>query len=236
MATNAVALAWRSAGRRAPALHSLRATQRPSILHRETLLRQVRYSSDAASQTKEAAKETTAQVTETVKEAPKKTGRKLKRTVWGTSLALTLLAGYVYGTDTRASVHRYGVVPLVRLLFPDAEDAHHFGVDILKTLYKYGLNPRERGDPDSDGALLTEVYTSSPPLPNLTPILTHHLRSSATPSPTRSASPAASTSTPTSPTLYSNSAPPSSKSAAPLPSPKKAIPAHESSASRPRTP
>ncbi|PYH74574.1 dihydroorotate dehydrogenase 2 [Aspergillus vadensis CBS 113365] len=166
MATNAVALAWRSAGRRAPALHSLRATQRPSILHRESLLRQVRYSSDAASQTKEAAKETTAQVTETVKEAPKKTGRKLKRTIWGTSLALTLLAGFIYGTDTRASVHRYGVVPLVRLLFPDAEDAHHFGVDILKTLYKYGLNPRERGDPDSDGALLTEVfgYTLSNPI------------------------------------------------------------------------
>ncbi|GKZ39336.1 dihydroorotate dehydrogenase (quinone), mitochondrial [Aspergillus brasiliensis] len=166
MATNAVALAWRSAGRRAPALPSLRSTQRPSILHRESLLRQVRYSSDAASQTKEAAKETTAQVTETVKEAPKKTGRKLKRTVWGTSLALTLLAGYIYGTDTRASVHRYGVVPLVRLLYPDAEDAHHFGVDILKTLYKYGLNPRERGDPDSDGELLTEVfgYTLSNPI------------------------------------------------------------------------
>ena len=169
MATNAVALAWRSAGRRAPALHTLRATQRPSILHRESLLRQVRYSSDAASQTKEAAKETTAQVTETVKEAPKKTGRKLKRTIWGTSLALSLLAGFIYGTDTRASVHRYGVVPLVRLLFPDAEDAHHFGVDILKTLYKYGLNPRERGDPDSDGALLTEVYSPFSIPPNLNP-------------------------------------------------------------------
>ncbi|PYI08165.1 dihydroorotate reductase pyre [Aspergillus sclerotiicarbonarius CBS 121057] len=166
MAINAVALAWRSAGRRAPALPSLRATQRPSILHRESLLRQVRYSSDAASQTKEAAKETTAQVTETVKETPKKAGRKLKRTVLGTSLALTLLVGYIYGTDTRASVHRYGVVPLVRLLYPDAEDAHHFGVDILKTLYKYGLNPRERGDPDGDGSLVTEVfgYTLSNPM------------------------------------------------------------------------
>jgi dihydroorotate dehydrogenase len=72
-------------------------------------------------------------------------------------LALTLLVGYVYGTDTRASVHRYGVVPLIRALYPDAEDAHHVGVDTLKMLYKYGLHPRERGDPDGDGALATEV-------------------------------------------------------------------------------
>ncbi|GAT26486.1 dihydroorotate reductase PyrE [Aspergillus luchuensis] len=102
MATNAVALAWRSAGRRAPALHSLRATQRPSILHRETLLRQVRYSSDAASQTKEAAKETTAQVTETVKEAPKKTGRKLKRTVFGYTLSNPI--GISGGLDKHADI------------------------------------------------------------------------------------------------------------------------------------
>ncbi|PYH90807.1 dihydroorotate reductase pyre [Aspergillus ellipticus CBS 707.79] len=165
MAPHAVALAWRCAGRRA-ALPSLRAA-RPSPFHRESLLRQVRYASDGpAAQTKEAAKETVTQATETVKEAPKKGGRKLKRTVLGTSLALTLAVGYIYGTDTRASVHRYAVVPLVRLLLPDAEDAHHFGVDILKTLYPYGLNPRERGNPDGDGSLVTEVfgYTLSNPI------------------------------------------------------------------------
>jgi dihydroorotate dehydrogenase len=77
--------------------------------------------------------------------------------VIGTSLALTLLVGYVYCTDTRASIHRYGVVPLIRAVYPDAEDAHHSGVDALKTLYKYGLHPRERGDQDGDGALEIEV-------------------------------------------------------------------------------
>jgi dihydroorotate dehydrogenase len=77
--------------------------------------------------------------------------------VLGTSLALTLLVGYVYGTDTRASIHRHGIVPLIRAVYPDAEDAHHSGVDALKTLYKYGLHPRERGDQDGDGALETQV-------------------------------------------------------------------------------
>ncbi|KAL4779140.1 hypothetical protein BJX76DRAFT_100647 [Aspergillus varians] len=96
--------------------------------------------------------------TETAKEVPKKAGRGLRRTVLGTSLALTLVVGFVYGTDTRASVHRYAAVPLIRALYPDAEDAHHLGVDSLKTLYKYGLHPRERGDPDGDGALATEVF------------------------------------------------------------------------------
>ncbi|RAK72346.1 dihydroorotate dehydrogenase 2 [Aspergillus fijiensis CBS 313.89] len=138
---------------------------------------QVRFASsgekatDAAAEAAEATvKENAAKATETAetvaKEAPKKAGRGLKRTVIGTTLALSALVGYVYATDTRASVHRYGVVPLVRTLFPDAEDAHHFGVDILKTLYKYGLNPRERGNPDGDGSLVTEVfgYTLSNPI------------------------------------------------------------------------
>jgi dihydroorotate dehydrogenase len=49
------------------------------------------------------------------------------------------------------------MVPLVRMLYPDAEEAHHFGVEILKSLYEYGMHPRERGNPDSDGALATEV-------------------------------------------------------------------------------
>lgn len=75
----------------------------------------------------------------------------------GTSLLVALVVGYVYGSDTRASVHRYGLVPLIRLLYPDAEDAHHMGVDMLKCLYGYGLHPRERGNPDGDGKLATEV-------------------------------------------------------------------------------
>ncbi|KAL3437261.1 hypothetical protein BDV09DRAFT_24827 [Aspergillus tetrazonus] len=131
--------------------------------------RQLRFASDsgaAAATTKATAESAAESANINVKEAPKKAGRGLRRTVLGTSLALTLLVGYVYGTDTRASVHRYGVVPLIRALYPDAEDAHHVGVDTLKMLYKYGLHPRERGDPDGDGALATEVfgYTLSNPI------------------------------------------------------------------------
>ena len=152
MASNSINIAFRSAGPRARAIPSLRCSQRPSILHRQPAFRQasLRYASDTVAETTEAVKET-------VKEAPKKAGRGLRRTVIGTSLALTLLVGFVYGTDTRASVHRYGVVPLIRVLYPDAEDAHHIGVDALKNLYKFGLHPRERGNQDGNGVLATEV-------------------------------------------------------------------------------
>lgn len=36
------------------------------------------------------------------------------------------------------------VPPVMRLIFPDAEDAHHAGTTMLKTLYALGLHPRER--------------------------------------------------------------------------------------------
>lgn len=105
---------------------------------------------------KEAAKEA---AKEAPKEIPKKAkaARGSRKGLYGTSLALVLLVGYVYGTDTRASAHRYAVVPLIRLLYPDAEEAHHVGVDMLKQLYRFGLHPRERGNQDGDGALATEV-------------------------------------------------------------------------------
>lgn len=95
---------------------------------------------------------------EPLTQAPKKAGRGLRRTVLGASFAFALFAGYVYATDTRASVHRYVAVPLIRWMYPDAEEAHHVGVGTLKWLYRYGLNPRERGNPDGDGALQTEVF------------------------------------------------------------------------------
>lgn len=41
-------------------------------------------------------------------------------------------------------MHRWIVPPLLRLVLPDAEDAHHVGTVALKTLYQLGLNPRER--------------------------------------------------------------------------------------------
>ena len=47
-------------------------------------------------------------------------------------------------TDTRASFHQWLVVPSLRWLYPDAEDAHHVGTQSLKTLYSFGLHPRER--------------------------------------------------------------------------------------------
>lgn len=73
------------------------------------------------------------------------------------SLVVVLLGGYFYTTDTRASIHKYVVVPLVRWLYPDAEDAHHAGVVALKKLYRLGLHPRERDSPDQDGTLATQV-------------------------------------------------------------------------------
>jgi dihydroorotate dehydrogenase len=156
MAASSAVLAWRSAGLGSRAFATPRWTQRPAVLPKRTALQPrvtSRYASDAPP-----AAET---VKETAKEAPKKGGRGARRTFLGASLALTLVVGYIYGTDTRASAHRYVVVPLIRWLYPDAEDAHHLGVDTLKTLYKYGLHPRERGNPDGDGALATEVIIIS---------------------------------------------------------------------------
>ncbi|KAK3990838.1 hypothetical protein QBC44DRAFT_58220 [Cladorrhinum sp. PSN332] len=70
----------------------------------------------------------------------------------GTGLSIGGYALYNYATDTRASFHRFIVPPAIRLLFPDAEDAHHAGTNALKTLYQFGLHPRERVlDADTSG-------------------------------------------------------------------------------------
>jgi dihydroorotate dehydrogenase len=58
--------------------------------------------------------------------------------------------GYLYLTDTHASVHRWLAVPLVRAIWPDAEDAHQAGVNVLKELHRFGLHPRERGHDAKD--------------------------------------------------------------------------------------
>ncbi|KAH8691314.1 putative dihydroorotate reductase pyre [Talaromyces proteolyticus] len=96
----------------------------------------------------------------------KRTKNAFGKYVFRASLVLVLLGGYFYVTDTRASVHRYVIVPLVRWVYPDAEDAHHAGVVALKELYKLGLHPRERDTPDRDGKLETQVfgYTLSNPI------------------------------------------------------------------------
>lgn len=91
----------------------------------------------------------------TIKKKNKKSP--VRKFIFRTSLAVVLLGGYLYFTDTRASAHRYIAVPLVRWLYPDAEDAHHAGVAALKELYRLGFHPRERSSPDLDGKLGTEV-------------------------------------------------------------------------------
>ncbi|OAX78802.1 hypothetical protein ACJ72_06887 [Emergomyces africanus] len=97
-------------------------------------------------------------ISETATAPAKPAGRKLKRYFLGTSIVLFLWGGYLYATDTRASAHRWIVPRLIRWYYPDAEDAHHAGVDWLKFLYRFGLHPRERGNPDGDGKLVTEVF------------------------------------------------------------------------------
>ncbi|KAK4239006.1 hypothetical protein C8A03DRAFT_43312 [Achaetomium macrosporum] len=75
----------------------------------------------------------------------------------GSILVSTAGLVYYYATDTRASFHRWLVPPLLRLIFPDAEDAHHAGTAALKALYSLGLHPRER-----PSALLSDAQSNNP--------------------------------------------------------------------------
>ncbi|EPS35437.1 hypothetical protein H072_11178 [Dactylellina haptotyla CBS 200.50] len=59
------------------------------------------------------------------------------------AVSALFLFGY-YFTDSRAAVHRYVVVPAMRVVAPDAEDAHAFGLTVLRMLWEYGLHPRDR--------------------------------------------------------------------------------------------
>jgi dihydroorotate dehydrogenase len=73
-------------------------------------------------------------------------------------LTLGLSFGYLYITDTRASIHEWLLVPALRQIYPDGEDAHHAGTRMLKALHSFGLNPRERGNDDAAGDLAVEVF------------------------------------------------------------------------------
>ncbi|KAF7682175.1 fmn-linked oxidoreductase [Alternaria burnsii] len=86
------------------------------------------------------------------------TGTRTKNLVYGTLLALAGTFGYLYATDTRASIHEWLVVPALRLIYPDGEEAHHAGTHMLKVLHSFGLNPRERGVADSQGDLAVDVF------------------------------------------------------------------------------
>ncbi|KAI0097772.1 hypothetical protein GGR51DRAFT_552919 [Nemania sp. FL0031] len=65
--------------------------------------------------------------------------------VFITSLALSGTVIYIYATDTRAFFHRHVIPPLLRFVYPDAEDAHNAAVSSMKNLYSLNLHPRERG-------------------------------------------------------------------------------------------
>jgi dihydroorotate dehydrogenase len=83
---------------------------------------------------------------------------RLRNFIYGSSTVLLISLGYIYITDSRASVHEYIAPRILRLLFPDAEEAHHFGTGLLKELYTFKLHPRERGAGDADGKLSIEVF------------------------------------------------------------------------------
>lgn len=89
----------------------------------------------------------------------KSAGTRTKNLVYGAGLLVVLSFGYLYITDTRASIHQWLVVPTMRTIHWDAEDAHHAGVNYMKVLYKLGLHPRERSTDDQElGDLRVEVF------------------------------------------------------------------------------
>lgn len=69
---------------------------------------------------------------------------RVKALLYSSVGAVSLYVIYYYVTDTRASIHRWIVPPLLRVIYPDAEDAHHAGTKALKNLYTLNLHPRER--------------------------------------------------------------------------------------------
>ncbi|CAG8951612.1 hypothetical protein HYFRA_00005412 [Hymenoscyphus fraxineus] len=75
---------------------------------------------------------------------------RFKSVLWGTSLSFFAVFAYLYATDTRAGLHQWLVPRALRLIYPDAEEAHHAGTLFLKTLYSFGLHPRERSSKARD--------------------------------------------------------------------------------------
>ncbi|KAK1723503.1 dihydroorotate dehydrogenase [Colletotrichum acutatum] len=85
-------------------------------------------------------------------------GSGLKTGLYSIALAGSLYVSYLYVTDTRASIHALSPM-LMRFAWSDAEDAHHAGTGMMKTLYDLGLHIRERDRTLAEHpALATEVY------------------------------------------------------------------------------
>nr|OQO20558.1 hypothetical protein B0A51_10434 [Rachicladosporium sp. CCFEE 5018] len=86
-------------------------------------------------------------------------GIRLKNLIYGTGILVTLGFGYLYITDTRASIHQWLIVPSLRLIHYDPEEAHHKGVSYIQGLFAFNLHPRERGNADIErGDLKVEVF------------------------------------------------------------------------------
>ena len=83
---------------------------------------------------------------------------RLRNFFYGSTLVLGFSLIYLYLTDTRASAHKWLVIPALRLAYRDPEDAHEVGNAALKGLYQFGLHPRERGDLDRKRDLAVEVF------------------------------------------------------------------------------
>lgn len=117
---------------------------------------------EAAKSTEQTAKEAGKAAQATAATAGKKAasgGSKAVAYLYGTGLVLLLSFGYLYVTDTRASIHQYLTVPLVRIVHSDAEEAHHAAIRYIKGLYDFNLHPRERGNKDQElGDLRVEVF------------------------------------------------------------------------------
>lgn len=90
-------------------------------------------------------------------------GTRLTNLFLGSAIGLFLVIGYYYVTDTRAGIHQWVVVPSLRWIYDDAEEAHEVGTKALKGLYEFGLHPRERGNGDAVGDLQVEVRSGNLP-------------------------------------------------------------------------
>lgn len=86
---------------------------------------------------------------------------RFRAVLYGTAVAASLYATYIYATDTRASFHRWLVPPLMRLIFSDAEDAHHYGTTTFKALHNLNLHPRERGHVAHDTGLSASIFNTN---------------------------------------------------------------------------
>ncbi|EKG21278.1 Dihydroorotate dehydrogenase conserved site [Macrophomina phaseolina MS6] len=129
---------------------------RNSPLARQWQPSTVRFSS-TTSHTAETASKAASETANEVKKEGRAAGSRLKLYLKGSAFALLAGIGYLYLSDTRASAHQYIIIPAIRAIW-DGEDAHHITVKTLKTLYKLGLHPRERGNPDAAGDLRVTVF------------------------------------------------------------------------------